>query len=374
MQPVPSWWDAALRESHQVVVEASWNRGGVSTPLGVVSGAVTADRRNVSRWACDVTVTPDAVADVRGGLDPYGARLVLKRGIRTPGGDSHLCGLGVYRVQSVDLSSPLGGVTISGVSLESAVTDARFPTPRTPGASSALPLLKSLIVEAVPDATFTVDAGIANRALPKGVTWDTDRWDSAEESAVEQLRRVLAADVGTDGFGVFRVQPTPTAETPVWEVDAGGSGVLVAAASSLSRDGVTNLWVVTGEPSDSNPVGPAFAWDTLPGSPTYAGVNPTKQDSAPGPFGVVTGFYSSPLLGTLADCQATALSLLADSLGLAKSVSFTSLSNPALEVGDCVGVATPLGRELHVIDSIGIGLGASEGMACSTRATTVRVL
>lgn len=374
MQPVPGWWDSAVRGSHRVIVEASWVRGGVTTPLDVVDGSVTADRRNIIRWSCDVTVTPDSLAAVRSGLDPYGARLVLRRGIESPAGDRHLCGLGVYRVQQVDLDTPSGGVQLSGLSLEASVADARFPVPRSPGAVSALPLLRQLISEAVPTAEFIVDSVVTNRALPRGVTWDRERWDSSEESAVEQLRRLLAADVGTDGFGRFQVRPTPVADVPVWEVDSGANGVLVSSAASLTREGVRNFWVVSGEPSDDDPVGPAFAWDRVEGSPTYAGPNPLTRPDLAGEFGVVNDFYASPLLSTLGACQATAESLLADSVGLAKSVSFSALANFALEVGDCIAVMTPLGRELHIVDTLSGGLRASEPLSAQTRATSVRVV
>jgi hypothetical protein len=165
----------------------------------------------------------------------------------------------------------------------------------------------------------------------------------------------------------------------VWRIGRGLGGALVEPQPEQAREGLANLWVVSGDGGDGSPaVGPAFAWDDDPNSITYAGPDPVGDPLAPQRLGL-NGVrlrvqkYASPLITSYGQALEVAQAKLADSLGVQASLSFTSVCNPALEPSDLVEVETAPGVwERHIIDSLSYTLGAAS-MSCKTRTSTRRV-
>jgi hypothetical protein len=84
----------------------------------------------------------------------------------------------------------------------------------------------------------------------------------------------------------------------------------------------------------------------------------------------VVRHYSSPFLVDYTQAFRAAKSLLAESQGLARSLSFTNVPNLALEPGDVVLVTIPDGiPERHIIDAI--QFGSTGVQQCDTRMTQV---
>ena len=98
--------------------------------------------------------------------------------------------------------------------------------------------------------------------------------------------------------------------------------------------------------------------DDDPSSPTVWG----------GPFGKKPRFYTSPLLLSGGQAEATAADMLSRVTGYIANVSITQIVNPALEPGDVIELVTLDGvKQRHIIDTVPIPLSATESQSLTTR-------
>ncbi|WP_459650256.1 DUF5047 domain-containing protein [Kitasatospora sp. Ki12] len=310
------------------------------TDLPIVGGAVSVDRgskvrRSLSLTVADPSYLPWAATDP---LAVYGQQLIVSRGIQFPDGTREMCPLGTFRVDEPSGDVDMGPVTLTGKSLEAAVQDDRFSAPRsTSGHSSTVGAITALIQETLPSAVIVNATG---RDQPcSTVVWDAqaDRWD-----AVTALATSMHAECYVNVLGQFVIADVPdlTTATPVWDIAEGPTGNLIAAGRKLSRAGVYNAVVVSGESAVSGiPPVSATAQDTDPTSPT-------RWD---GPYGRVPRFYNSGLLTTTAQCAAVAATMLRDAIAPTVETSISSLPNPALEAGDCLRLRYAGGRTERVL-------------------------
>lgn len=386
MLPVSRRFLANLRGATRWVTRAEWSRDlRTWNPMTVASGSVTADRGSTARWSANLAVDADSVTVDPFGFAPYGARMRLHVGMWFAPDDIEWVPLGVYRVEEIDDETGAPTLTVTGTSMESQVNDDKFTAARSFPAQSARSLLEQLVRESVPDAQFhwTADGSIRVPLL----TSDSDRWSLVDgDDDAASVAKAIAGECYTDARGAWCIAPVPDGSaTPVWTAHTGPDGVLVKLSGKLSRTDVTNVWVVTGEAAadtdvtdatdtstttpansateDTTAVGPVIAQDTDPGSPTYIY----------GPFGRKVDTYSSSLITTNSQCANAARAKLASSLGLTKSLDFTSVINPALEPGDTIEVIREDGtRERHVIDQFSISLPGVT-MDATTRDVTTRL-
>ena len=366
MQLIPAAVAAMLPYAveHTIIAEVSadhvkWQQ------VGIQSGTVTASRTSQVRWTCDV------VLDRSAAVDPYGMWLRLSRGVRVPRWGPLTAPWGVYRIESVEESRT--GLHVVGNGLEKAIQDARFPTPRTvPGEAGGT--VEQVVTRLVRDVLpgVPVDWRLDPDRLAVDIVVESDRWALIAGGTDDpSFAKALAGEMYVDGRGVFVAEPVPTAADPqVWTVHAGEGGMLVEPRVSRSREGVYNLVAAIGESTDDKPpAGPGYAWDRDVGSRTYAGPDPVNSPDQAGPFGVVTRFYSSPQLRTAAQCTQAARGILANSLGLHKSVSFDQVLNPWVTPGSVMLVEEePETMVPHLIDSWAADLAAGT-MAVETRSS-----
>lgn len=320
--------------------------GGEWAEVDAVGYRVTAERGAVARYSGSVTLAPGADP-----VTPYGSLVQIKSGFAFPGELEELVHVATMRVDDVDIG-PSGAASLTCLGLEKAVADAAFRTPRVIQGPSHQDAIRDLL--AVVDAPVSV---IATRDAPVPlVVFDTDRWKSVDGDD-RSLARAIGAEVFCDAAGVFVVRDIPTVtDQPVWAVDAGESGVLVDYRRSASRAGVYNVVVAGSDNAEANIL--QIVEDDNPSSPTYVG----------GPFGEVVRQYRSPLLTNQDQARAAARSLLAESGGLQRSLTFTQVPNPALEPGDVVRVMVGDGAsELHLIDQV--EHSSSGAQSCQTRTT-----
>lgn len=357
MWPVSERWDPFLRHAARPAARAL-----VHPPQGdpfearLVSWSVTADRGAQVRRSCQVVLDPDTPRGLDG-VTIQGAYLQLDVGIDYLDGTQELIPQGYFRIDSEDTQRPGGSLSLQGVGREKVVADDLFLMPRTESNSSGLDLIELLLLESVPDAVVvrrtSRDSQVAR------TTWETDRWQAIDGSDTS-IARSLGVEVWADGRGRYVISDVPTlSDPPVWTVDSGDRGVLVTSAASAAVDGVFNVVVAIGDASDGSvPVGPVIVQD-------LGATSPTRVD---GPFGRRVRHYSSPLLRTVGQADSAARSLLANSLGVTKGLTFTSVPNPALEPGDVVLVqAEDEPPSLHILDRI--SLSSSGAMSCDTRST-----
>lgn len=350
---------AAIRESQTLATRATLTpTSGAPIDLPLEDGTVTIDRTADHRRRCDIqiadaTLYPDSTSDP---VNVYGATVRLYRGVDFGGGRQELAPLGKFRLEDAGREIPAGALGITGWDASRQVLDTRFAKPRTFPSTGAIALIEQLILEVDPTAAFDVTVSDTTTTIPKHVV-DRDRWPE-----INRIAALLGAEVFPDATGRWQIRDVPNPQTAqaVWEINAGEGGVLVGASNRVTREGAPNQVVAIGESLDGNS-DPVYgsAVDSNPLSPTLWG----------GPYGKVPRFYSSPHLRTVAQANRAAAAMLADHLGVSRSVSFTAVPNPALEAGDAVGITYPDGtREVHLADTLTIGLGPSAPMTGETRA------
>lgn len=372
MLPVSAAFLAAVRGSHRIA-----SRARIITP-----GATGADPAGTDLRIVDGTVTLDAGADVRGSLDlvvterwpagdttadlvPYGTELAVSRGILFGNGAIQRAPLGIYRVITVEQEdAPDGPLRITAQDRTAGLVDARMLTPVSYAATATYSAVVTGLVQAVyPGQLIEWDDATDVETIGRRTVVEEDRYAFLRD-LVTSLGKVMFFDYR--GILVIRDPPDPT--VAVWDVDAGANGVLVSASRALTREGVYNAVVASGEALDDAAPPLGVAYDTDPTSVTYWD----------GPFGKVPRFYSSPLITTNAQALKAAQTMLTEALGLPYSVDFSAIPNPALEPLDVVRVTYPpdlrqhprVRQETHVLDSLTIPLLPGPALAAATRMQT----
>jgi hypothetical protein len=265
--------------------------------------------------------------------------------------------MGVYRVAGMVINGRYTSFDLEG--LEAIVRDYRFHIPRS------LPLqpedtpeitLSKLILEAIPTANIIWQIKTAQQPMAP-VTFDRDRWAAIDgDSSSKSITGAYSADCYANRVGIFVAERTVINPTdPVWSITV-DDGVKVSSSTTLSRENMRNVWTVWAAPSNAPVIGPVHIWDSNPFSPTYAGTNPIRNGASEAtPFGIVSGFYQSPLMRDLSMLELAGRKRLALSLSARRYVEITSIFNPTLDAGDCIELI-PDGsdhRENFVIEKVG---------------------
>jgi hypothetical protein len=370
VRPVSDRFLSTLRGSHLAVFRArvqpefrtGTNPGGVEIPIlgGDVKYSATAEIRSTlsltTEWPWPVSASDT--------LAPYGHYVYVERGLAYGNGQREWVGLGYYRIDTIEQDEAPGGVIeISGSDRNAGLRDGRFLAPQQfPSTMTNGDLVNALIWGVY------FFAGI--------IEWDdTDvRDDTINRTIVAEDDRLgtlldLLKSLGKIGYwdhrGIFVIKTPPsTAGAPAWTIDAGQDGVLVQMSRGLTREGVYNAVVATGEAGDTTAPAYGVAFNLDPSSPTYYG----------GEFGSVPMFYSSPFITTDAQARTAAEALLRQKLGLPYQVDLSSIANPAIEPYDVLGVAYPktsrsraLLTETHVVDEATVPLTPDEPVKLKTR-------
>lgn len=373
MRPASPEFLTALTGSHNIAVRlrsvpagqtGTAPTGGVVLPI--VEGDVELDGAADVRATIDVTIAASDPATgellwpegVSSALTPYGTHeLFAERGVAFGGGSVEYVSLGYFRINDVEQpDAPDGPIRLSGSDRMSMIIDSALTTPLQYGPSVTYgAVVQALAEDAYADVVIEWDdPDIAGDAIGRTVIVEKDRYAFIRE---------LVVGVGKiayfDHRGVLRIRSLPASGYPVWTVSRGARGVLVTASRSLSREGVYNGVLATGEALDTEPPVQALAVDNTPGSPTLWG----------GPFGKISREFASPLLTTTSQCALAAATVLRKSVGLPYNVDLTAVPNPALEPDDVIAVGvegTPLVAEPELIvgDSFSRtvvnGIGTSE--------------
>lgn len=367
MKTVSDTFQAAVRGSHKMVARVRVVAPGqVGTNpdgrlLGIEDGTVTLDATAQIRGSLDFTTT-GAGWDPRVGrsdLLPYGGELFVERGIQIAAGKTEYVPLGYFRMYEVDQEDvPNGDLRITGQDRMSAIVDARFTAPRQYGSGALTSaVVAALVTEVLPHVQ--VDWQAVDGPLGRSIVSEDDRYAFIND---------IVTSIGAVWYfredGHLVVTPAPDPTEPVYVVNGGQAGVLSTASRSVSRDGVYNAVVASGEAADDTPPVSATAYDNDPNSATYWYGN----------FGQVPEFYSSPLLTSRTGAASAAKTLLAQAIGLPYNLNFGMVPNPALEPLDVVRLVYPGFAETHVLDQVAIPLTSAGAMTATTRqVTNVRI-
>ncbi|MGH3095559.1 MAG: DUF5047 domain-containing protein [Streptosporangiales bacterium] len=356
---------AAVRSDHGIAARARVVPPGQTgtdpdgDEIDVYAGDVEADSTAQIRCTLDLTTSAAdwSPRPRESMLQPYGNEVFVERGVE--GVD--LVPLGYYRIYDVD--APVDGtLRVAGQDRMSALVEAKLTaTVQFKATATVAGVFDRLVHEVLPAVEVAFDYQVGADELGRSmVAGDPEDPDSDND------RYQFLADLATsrgkvmyfDEAGRLRVTAAPRIDVPVFAVDAGPKGVLLDDTRSLSRQGVYNGVVATGEGADAKEPVRALVVDTNPGSPTYWD----------GDFGKVPKFYSSPKLKTSSMAVDAAATLLGQNIGLPYSVDFAMVPNPALEVLDPIEITHRGGTaERHLIKQLTLGLTAADPQTGTTR-------
>lgn len=385
MRPVSAAFLRAIRGSHTMVARARVVTAGLSgtTPVGtyipIIAGDVQLDATANIRSTIDLTTDGTGMWPTTASsplLTVTGNELFVERGVQYGSGITEWVSLGYHRIDDVDQEeAPDGQIRITGSDRMAGLIDGRLIQPRQFAAGTTLgTVVSSLVTEVYPGATITWDDATSANTLSTSQVTEDDRWGFLNDLITAQGKIWY-----WDYRGILVIKDPPSSTMPVWTVDFGTSGVLVKMSRSLTRSGVYNAVVATGETADSTPAVWAIAYDANPASPTYfgSGVSGGVVLGA-GPFGPVPEFYSSPLLTTSAQALKAAQNMLTSQLGLPYSLDLTAVPNVALEPWDPITVTYPKRArsyastsETHILQTLSIPLTYGEAMTGTTRQQTL---
>lgn len=350
----------ALVESHGIHVRATvYSPTFGMLELPVSDGQVEADATRLVRRTATLQADPRHwPRSPRDLLAPYGSSCQLEYGIALRSGAVEWVPVMFGLLDEAQRQRPLTGsaeVTVKLVDRAARVADDRLdaPTQTRPGALVTAEI-RRLIRESLGPAVAVTDR-TGSRRVAAVMEIARLRW----ADGIERLADAIGAEVYFNPQGAAVIRPQPTLEDPVvWQIATGAAGTITAARDRLSREGVYNKVIASGQRTDGTPPVHAAVWDTDPDSPTFYG----------GPFGRKPRFYSSPLLTTEAQCASAAAALLARTKGVAARVEFDTLVNPALEPGDVIDCVADDGTVTrHILDTVTVPLEPGETQALRTR-------
>ncbi len=317
---------AVVQRSHTVVVRAeSWRAGELlADDIPVAGGGEDRDRSLTVPERVTLTVprrdrgvdwdpiSPDHA------LAAYGQQLRVSYGIDV-GGSTEWIDRGWFLITTAETDGDTVNVQAEG--LLSLIEEAKFVAPFQPSGTLAS-TVRSLVEPAL---TVEFDGALVDRSVPVGMQWDEDRMGALSEvlDAWPAVPRVTE-----DGF--LRVEPLDDSGDPVLAITDGTGGTVVRWQSASSRDGAFTVVVARGESSTGDQV-QGVAYDR-------SGTSPLRAD---GPFSplAVPYFFSSPLLTSVTQCRAAALTTLARLRRTAsRMLTVTMVPHPGLVPGDIVSV------------------------------------
>jgi hypothetical protein len=328
--------------------------GVLEVPIsgGAVDIDATSKTRRSATLQADPRWWPRSPTDL---LSPYGSVCQVDYGVVLPAGGTEWVPLMRGYLDETSRTRPVtssGDITVKLVDPAARVAEDRLDVPaQTIANATAVSEIARLVKETLGPGIEIVNQS-GSSAVASVIVIERERWD-----AVEKLADFLGAEAFLDPVGRLVIRPQPTLDQiPVWTVRTGNSGNLLTAKDRLSREQVYNRVVASGQRTDGVPAVYATATDTT--SPARYG----------GPFGRKPRFYTSELLTTAAQCQATADALLARVRGIAAQIEIEVLVNPALDVGDVLTVLDPeLGESRHIIDKVSIPLTPDGTQSITTR-------
>lgn len=370
MRPVSDRFLNAVTGSHKIAVKALALEPGQSgvEPVGVelkiVSGDVKFEWSSAIRATLDLKVMvsssvgfPTQAADP---LDVSGKEIIVYRGIDYGGGDTELVSLGYFRIDTDEQDIPVNRpISITAPDRMAGIIDARLESPRQyTSAFTYGTAISDLVTEVYPDAVIEWDDATSGIHLGTNIMQDEDRY-----ALLDDIVTAVGKICYFDHRGVLVIRDIPDPDVVVGEIRHGARGTLTGLKRRRSRVGVVNIIVASGEATDERAPARGVARDDNPQSPTFW----------QGPFGPVPDFYSSPLLLTDAMAAKAARTILDRRLGLNYAVDLSAVPNTAFEVGDpvLVSYSDEVGSEIHIIESLSIGLGASEAMSATMRERSV---
>lgn len=186
------------------------------------------------------------------------------------------------------------------------------------------------------------DQSLVDRACPSSMSWDEERLD-----ALYDIADAWPAVLRPDAWGQVLVKPpVEVSADPVVSLTDGEGGTIVSVPRGDTRDGVYNIVVAR---SSADGVDAQAVARVTSGPMNVATYNPVPK------------FYSSPLLTTVEQCQATANAMVVTSTRKSSTLKVTMAPDPRIELDDTIGVTRDGILNLGVVTGVDMPLTVSDG-------------
>lgn len=369
MYDTTAGYRAQIRQSHTVRAEADLLIGGIPyAPLLVLDGTVTWDRDAEIRGSCTLsvrdptgTLTPASSIDA---LGSFGAELALRRGIRLADGTLELVPLGIYGIDTLDVTDTPEGpaLTITGYDRAQQIARNTWPDTWIINAGAQIPqAIHDLIDDRRPGLTYNLAA--SDHLTHRTILGDTRAGTTSPWADAHRLATAAGHDLYFDRNGTCTTAPIAANTTITEELHEGVDCTITSLARNFTSDGAYNGVIAIGENSDGPPVR-AAVWDEDPASPTYHA----------GPFGKRPYTHTSPKIRTQAQAETVARLLLRRFLGRADTITITTTPDPARDVDDLITLArAPIKLSgTYRISALSTPLKYSETQSLTARRETIR--
>lgn len=314
---------------------SSWLGGTVlADSVPVLSGRVKWSVSNQVTSSVSLTVPPSSVVEGRtvswrpsGPRDPlarYGQTLDVSLLV-----DGVLIRLGRFVITDWSDNED-GSIAVTGAGQLRFVSDDRLTTATAPRDGGTLRSEATRLTPGYMSAQFGAD--LVDRACPQAMEWDEDRL-----GALYEIADAWPARLREDAWGgIVFLPPLPDVPVPAVTLTDGVDGTVVSATTSDSRDGAYNVFVVR---SSKNGVEAEAVAEVLDG-----------PMAAAGEYRPVPKFFSSPLFDTVAECQAAANTMRADSVRKSSVRKVTMAPDPRLELDDPIALVIDKGTPGEVTE------------------------
>ncbi len=372
LSPSASFY-SALAFSQKVRSTASLFFDGelVAENLPVTGGSVDFDRTRGTRRTTQgievVSIDGDGRSlvptSVRDRLAPYGAEVVLNRGIELDG-QMKLAPLGYLRISEVEVVNERNFVTIGLTAYDRSrtISRARFiDTWVAINGTSYLTAMQDIVNYALPGTEIIVEGEVVTSTTPLLVyEGQSDPWEILTKMATSIGSEIFFKP---DGTLVVRPEPDPHADSAIDRGFVIGEETcrLLKVSKQLSDSPGYNGVVVVGNPPNLAPVRAVY-WDEAEGSPTHY----------LGPYGKVPMFYTSEYITTEEQAYAAARALfLRECRGRTERLAYEAIVNPLADASDIVPVSDPkLGvssNYLHESGTVPLTANGSSGGVLTRR-------
>lgn len=215
-------------------------------------------------------------------------------------------------------------IRVTGKSLLQRLEDDRLTSPTVPYSGGTLASELRRLVGG--HMGVIVSDALANRPCPS-MSWGESRIDAAYEIADAWPARLRE---GPDGV-LYVLPPVPAiTERPETTLTDGEAGTVIGVTRQGSRAGIFNRIVARGQEQDDA------------GQPRFQAI--IDQTTGPlrtsGPYGIVTKFFSSPLITSKQSALNSATTMLATSVRQKTTVPVTHAPNPTLTLDTPVELIT----------------------------------
>lgn len=337
MRPVSPVWSTIVAYSHPMIAQVeSWlGEQQLAADVPFTTGSIDCDDTGTVKRRLTLTVpvrTPerswDPVDDPYAPLAVYGQRLHVWAGIGYPDGSTEILNQGWYVITKWSFTESDSTISVEAQDLAQLLVDDRFTQPHSPLVPSSYGQEFTRLI----DGIMPVRIDLPDRDMPDAATtvWDRDR-----DQALNELTAAWPARWYIDDDGTAVAAPPYDAVSDDSPLDVqltdGSLGTITARQRGSDRGALYNIAVVDGKTNDDGSPGPhAVAQVTSPASPI-------RVD---GPYGRIPQFYSSDLIVTRDQAQATADTNLISYATAGRTEPVTIVPDPALELGDVCRVYT----------------------------------